>query len=264
VTRLDPALAPPRTDLPYLRTRTRPRVAPAAPHTIDTSRHTAPARPAPTPSTSLDLSTPPPVRARRPPPPARRQPQRRRAASGSQTLLSPKAPTVTLTRVQSGIGKLLIEAACSAGVGDLRLGCAYQLHGGPVSTVQHEGGNRNGPPDGKHLVLQAQRHEFETIAVDLRHCRDLERLTVYAFSASHVPLPWAGTLVTTTPADASIETPFELARSAPVAVLLSVYQVGGELTLRREMQPFDTTVKAACLAYGYDRITWLDDWTPIS
>ncbi|MDX6205245.1 MAG: hypothetical protein QOF39_1302, partial [Frankiales bacterium] len=82
-------------------------------------------------SSSLDLSssplpslanapfkpTPVPLRAYSPP----------RVKAGSATVLTAKAPTVTLTRVQSGVGSLVIEAACSPAVGDLRLGAAYEL-----------------------------------------------------------------------------------------------------------------------------------------
>ena len=48
-------------------------------------------------------------------------------------------PTVTLNRVQSGVGALTFEAVASAEVGDLRLGCAYQLRSGLSSTVQQKG-----------------------------------------------------------------------------------------------------------------------------
>ena len=259
MTGLDPTLATPRTDLPYLRTRSRPRAAPPASPELSLSLPTPG-----TASSSLDLSTAPTPQVRRSPSTSRRRPERRRAESGAQTLLSLRAPTVTLTRLQSGVGKLTVEAACSAGVGDLRLGCAYQLRGGLTSTVQHSGGNRQGPADGKRPVLQGERHDYEAVTVDLRRCSEVERLMFYAFSESHAPLTWGGTLVVTTYGDATIEVPLELGKGTPVGALLSIYNVAGEFVLRREMEPFESSVKAACVAYGYDRITWLDDWTPIN
>jgi hypothetical protein len=48
-----------------------------------------------------------------------------------------------------------------------------------------------------------------------------------------------------------------------VAVPLSVYQVDGELVLRREAQGVAGTVRDACRAFGFERISWLDDRTPI-
>jgi uncharacterized protein involved in tellurium resistance len=171
---------------------------------------------------------------------------------------------VVLNRLQSGIGTLRIEAACSPAVGDLRLGCAYQLRDGATSTVQHNGGNRFAPSDGKRPVLQAQREQYEAIAIDLRRCQDVERLAVYAFSESRVPLAWAGTLVVRTLGGAAIELPLAMSQQTPVAVLMTLSTVENQLVLRHEMAPFDASVRAACVAYGYDRITWLDDWTPVS
>jgi hypothetical protein len=48
-----------------------------------------------------------------------------------------------------------------------------------------------------------------------------------------------------------------------VAVLMSIYQVRGELVLRAEMQTLFGDVRDAARAYGYDRISWLDDRTPV-
>lgn len=267
----DPLTAPRRTDLPFLRTRSRPRTAaPVAPPARPTAAPVqAPATASldlgPSGSTSLDLSPAPQQVVRRPRPEriTRRLPAPRRAPSGQQTILNDRGPTVVLDRLQTGIGKLRIEAAVSPQVGDLRLGCAYQLRGGATSTVQRTGGNRFAPSDGKRPVLQAQLEQYETIAVDLRRSQELERLAIYAYSESRAPLAWAGTLVVRTFGGAAIELPLEMSEHTPVAVLMTVYNVDHQLVLRHEMEPFGTSVRAACLAYGYDRITWLDDWTPI-
>lgn len=179
-------------------------------------------------------------------------------------MLSRTAPTVTLSRIQSAVGTLTVTAACGAGVGDLRLGCAYELADGGSSTVQHEGGNRNGPLDSTSPIISAQRHEFQTVVIDLRHCREITRLMFYAFSASHVPLSWGGTLIATTYGQASIELPLELPTPTPVAALMCAYNIRGEFVLRRTLLALPGTVKTACLAFGFERITWLDDSTPTS
>lgn len=284
--RLDPATAQPRPELSFLTTRSRPRrppaAAPAAPaYSAPPARptyaahpaaptHAAPPAPSPTtparsgwreqPSASLDLSTQPP-----PPPVApaasHRRPPPRRAAPHRQTLLSRAAPTVTLSRIQSAVGTLTVTAVCGPTVGDLRLGCAYQLRDGRSSTVAHEGGNRSGPSDSPSPVLAAQRHEFETVVVDLRRCQEVTRLLFYAFSASHTPLAWGGTLIATTFGRASVETAIEVPAPAPVGALLSAYNIGGELVLRRAMATTANGVRECCLAYGFEGITWLDDWT---
>jgi uncharacterized protein involved in tellurium resistance len=171
---------------------------------------------------------------------------------------------VTLTRLQSAIGALTVEAACSAEVGDLRLGCAFALRSGATSTVQLSGGNRFGPRDAVRPLLVAGRDQFERIGIDLRQSQDLERLAVYAFSESRTALHWGGTLLVSTGGVVKIEVPLDLEPDGGVAVLLSIYNVRGEFVVRSESERFDGSIRDACRAYGYDRIAWLDDSTPLS
>lgn len=46
-------------------------------------------------------------------------------------------------------------------------------------------------------------------------------------------------------------------------VPLSIYDVDGEIVLRNEGIVVDGPVRAAALAFGFDRITWVDDHTPL-
>ena len=186
-----------------------------------------------------------------------------RVRAGERTVLTVRSPTVTLTRTQSAIGSLTFEAAVSAQVGDLRIGCAYELRSGLSSTVGLSGGNRFGPPQSRRPVLVAGHDRYDRIAVDLRQCHELDRLLVYAYSESRQPLVWGGTLIVTTLAGAKIELPLEQLPTGEIAVLMSVYNVRGEFVLRAEMQPIVGSIRDACRAYGYDRITWLDDRTPV-
>ena len=187
----------------------------------------------------------------------------RRVAAGQAVVLTSAAPTVTLTRVQSGVGALTVEAACSPAIGDLRLGCAYQLTSGATSVVQHVTGLRTAPHQGSRPLLLAQRGQFEKVTVDLVQVRDLERLGVYAFSESGGQLAWGGTLVVTTLGGSRVEVPLVAGPSVGVLVLLTAYQVDGELVLRAEAQEPVSSIQEACLRFGYDRITWLDPRTPI-
>lgn len=243
----DPATAPPRTDLPFLLHRRRP----------------APAAPAPTVSASLDLSpTAAPLDLAPPRPVARPRRAVRRVAG--RTVLTAAAPTVTLTPLQSGVGRLTVEAVCSPAVGDLRLACAYALRGGLSSTVDRSAGPANARSADSHLVLAGRHEEFEQVLVDLRRVRDVERLGVLAYSASHQPLQWGGTLVVTTTTGARVELPVDPGPPSPVAALLAVYAVDGTLTLRRTGRVFAGSVREACAAYGFEGITWMDDWTPVT
>jgi uncharacterized protein involved in tellurium resistance len=262
----DPSTAPPRTDLPFLRHRTARR--PAATVVPPVAAPAAPAgAAAPAPGTSsLDLSeSPVPAAATAPAVPRQAAPPvhaDRRVHAGGQHLLSVTAPTVTLTRVQSGIGQLEIEAVCSSTVGDLRLGAAYQLRDGTTSTVQYVDGNRFAPSS-RRPVIVGGRDEYEHLRLDLRQARELERMAVYAFSESRTELHWGGTLVVTTFGGARIELPLETLHAGRLAVLLSIYNLDGEFVIRAEMETIvDGDIREAARAYGYDRITWRDDRTP--
>jgi uncharacterized protein involved in tellurium resistance len=180
------------------------------------------------------------------------------------TTLNQRRPTVTLTRVQSGVGTLTFEAVVTAAAGDLGLGCAYQLRSGLASTVAHHTGRRYAPPgETRRPVVVAGRQQYERIAVDLRQVADLERFVVYAFSGNGQPLQWGGTLIATTLGGDRIEMPIDLAPAPAVAVLASVYNIRGELVIRSEMDLVGSTVREACRGYGFDRISWVDDSTPI-
>ena len=232
-----------------------PRDTPAPGASLDLS--------APGPGASLDLSAPAPSRAVGATPPAVRTYAPPRAQAGAATILTAKAPTITLTRVQSGVGALQIELACSAEVGDMRLGCVYQLRSGLSSVVQHASGVPTAPPGSRRPVLTGLRDEFEELLFDLVQVRELDRFVVYAFSASDSELKWGGTLVVSTLGQARVELPMDGPASAGVLVLLSVFNVAGELVLRNESDRIAGTVRDACVAYGFDRIAWLDARTPL-
>lgn len=231
--------------------------APAAP----------PARPRVAPPAARPGSPSPPAAAARyrPPVQVRSRLPEPRTAPGVPTILQAQSPTVTLTRVQSGVGTLTFEAAVADSVGDLRLGAAYQLRSGRSSTIQHQAGRRSAPPgETRRPILLAARPQFERLSLDLRQVDELERLVVYAFSGNGSQLRWGGTLLVTTFGGDRIEMPIEMPPSSrAVAVLASVYNVRGELVLRSEMDLVGTTIMQACRGYGFERISWLDDVTPI-
>ena len=186
-----------------------------------------------------------------------------RARSGTRVILTEDDPVVSLTRLQSGIGILVCEAVCSPAVGDVRLGAAYQLTDGTSSVVQHAAGRSAGPPGSRQPLIAGSRDTYDRITVDLRQVRRLTRLVVYAFSATYSELTWGGTLVGTTSTGARIEVPLELGRWRGPVVLLSAYNVHGELVLRAERQLVDGGIREATRAFGFDRIAWADDGTPI-
>ena len=88
-------------------------------------------------------------------------------------------------------------------------------------------------------------------------------MIVFGFSESAQELRWGGTLIVTALGGARVELPLDLPASTGVSVFLSVYNVAGEFVLRAEMETVKGAVRDACIAYGFDRISWLDDRTPV-
>lgn len=172
-------------------------------------------------------------------------------------------PTVTLTRLQSGVGALTVSAAVSTAVGDARLGCAYALTGDRSSLVQAASELSQGPAGTRRPVIVAGRDRFETLTVDLAQVRDVERFVVYLYSPIRQSLSWGGAVVVETFAGHRIEIPISRPASTGVLVSLSVYNVDGELVLRNEDTLVDGPVRSAAAAFGFDRISWLDDQTPL-
>jgi hypothetical protein len=249
------------------------------------------------PQTSLDLSspsrTPSPDPVARPTPAPSPEPspheasrhgeasrtpvspalQPRRTLQGAPTLLTPQQPTVTLTRVQSGVGGLTITAATSVGDGDLRLGCAYRLRSGASSLVQTVSGVTVAPPRSRRPVIRGTRDRFERLDVDLRQVDELDRMIVYLFShydavrtdppGTLAMVPWSGVLSTETLSGARIDVPLRRDPAPGVLVALSLYNVAGELVLRAENELLPGSVRDAVQAFGFDAITWIGPSQPL-
>ena len=187
----------------------------------------------------------------------------RRTRPGVTTLLDFGNPVVTLSPVQSGVGELRLDAVIGEEVGDLRIGVAWALADGRSGTVQLDADRRHGPDDRRPVVWAGRHGRFERISLDLRQSRSLARLLVYGFSPSRQSLTWGGTVVITTYGGDRIDAPIVSAPSPAVMALVSLYNVDGEFVVRSEMDPVSGSVRDTCKAFGYDRITWLDDRTPV-
>jgi hypothetical protein len=188
-------------------------------------------------------------------------------------LLTPQQPTVTLTRIQSGVGALIINAATSVGDGDLRLGCAYRLRSGASSLVQAVSGVTVAPPASRRPVIRATRDRFERLDVDLRQVEALDRMIVYLFShydaaranppGTTAMVPWSGVLSTELLGGGRIDVPLRRDPAPGVLVALSVYNVDGELVLRAENELLPGSVRDAVQAFGFDTITWISPFQPL-
>jgi len=280
-----PDNAPSRDDLPWLRRRTtrtpsRPNPpqraaeldlsADSRTHTTTTAQASRPDQTHLAPSGSLDLSEQVPllsaIQAGADPTSRRSDGRDRfgttRTSNGLPTILTTKRPLVTLTRVQSGVGALTFKAVLSESVGDLRLGCAYQLVSGQSSVTQTSG-PRATPRGSRRPVIFTSGERFEALTIDLAQSRELERLIVYAYSESGAALNWDGTLVVQTYGGARVELPLRRDPSAGVLVPLSLYNIDGEFVLRSEQSIIGGSIREATASFGFDRISWLNDHTPL-
>jgi hypothetical protein len=221
-----PHTAPARADLPFLRHRTT-RVRPA-PSAVPVAA-------------SLDLADDPVAAPRVALPLAR-------IAARDRAVLTPMAPMIALTRLQSAIGVLTVDAMWSDPAGDPHIGCVYAMVGGHTTNVRHDG-----PHDPRSPVTLGVRQRFERLTIDLRQSRGLARLIVYRVPAAGRP---RGTIVTTTYVGARVELPVDQVAPGGVTVLMSIYNLDGEFVLRAELDTVDGTVRDACEAYGFDNIAW--------
>jgi hypothetical protein len=245
---------------------------PSASPTVPPAPSGTPGKSHPGPATSLDLSgqAPPAPTAkavkRHTTPTAHDEDSYRasRTGHGRPTILTATQPVVTLTRIQSGVGALTFQAACSESVGDLLLGGAYQLVSGHSSVISHASGLRVAPAESRRPVITTSGGRFGGLTVDLARSRDLERLVIYAYSGSGAALSWDGALVVQTYGGSRIEVPLRRDRAAGVLVPLSLYNIGGELVLRAEGSIIHTSIREATAAFGFESIGWLDDHTPLS
>jgi len=193
-----------------------------------------------------------------------------RVVVGRPTLLSREDPTVALTRVQSGVGVLRITARVSRTIGDLRLAafCALttpDTSADPtavdVTMLDHNRGMTVAPAGSRRPVVQALDQGF---LVDLRQVTRVRRLVVLAFSPTASALAWSGALRVETIGGARVDVPLEHAPGAGSLVALSVVAVAGELVLRAERELVPGALREAGAAYGFDTLTWVDKWTPLT
>jgi len=186
-----------------------------------------------------------------------------RIPENGRAVLTPSAPTVALTRLASGIGALTVEAAISSEIGEIALGCAYDLADGTTSFLDIGAGARTAPADARIPLLVGSRRRFARIGIDLRQVRSVKRVLLVLHSVQRTAVTWGGTLVLTTHTGDRVEVPLDPASPGVAVAAVSLYQVRGELVLRAELDTAPT-VREACADFGYDAITWLDDRSPLS
>ncbi len=157
------------------------------------------------------------------------------AVSG-RTVLSAEAPAVVLNRRQSAIGSMEIKLG-----GTGLLAVAWELTDTSSGVVHHQ--NRAAPPRGGRPVVE---YVGTRVLVALRHVHQVRRLLVIADQRE----PGQPTrLVVSLYGASGLDCSF--VPGEPTIVGLAVYQVRGQLVLRREDGHAFPTVEAAAAAYDF-------------
>ncbi len=190
--------------------------------------------------------------------------------------LTREEPTVTLTRLQSGLGALVAGFQPGSAAGDAAMGMVLETSDGVVHVVQALGDPprpppRPGPPaparcgppppPARPAPLGAREPAARLLA-DLRQIHHLRRFLLYGYSPSVAVLEWDAMLLLTTRAGSRIEVPVDLGPMSGTVALLSAYNVHGELVLRAEDELVPGPPEETARRYGYD-YPWRDGRFPI-
>jgi uncharacterized protein involved in tellurium resistance len=170
--------------------------------------------------------------------------------------LTAARPTVTLTRLQSGVGQLRLALARGADAGDMAAGLVCQTVDGATHVVQRLGDALATPAAPLPMVRLVAEAGLDTVLIDLRQVGRLRRALLYGYSPGVAVLSWDGVVVATLHDGSRIEAPFDLPPLSGTVALLTVYAVQGELVLRSELEAFAGPPEMAAQAYGY-RYGWL-------
>ena len=160
-----------------------------------------------------------------------------------RVLLTAASPTVTLDRRQSAIGSLAFEIAGTGAVA-----AVWELQDKTVGLVDAAVGTFTSPEFGRRPIVELTHHR---ILIGLRHLHQLRRVLILV-SGFRGNDPQR--LLMTLHDDSTVEST-HVSTSGPVVVALALYQVDGELVIRREDFGFDSG-ETAGREYGMP-LTWL-------
>lgn len=261
----EPSSAPARADLPFLRHR---RAKPP----IDYVHHSEPEQTLPEAPAAdadlLDLSPEPAPGPDSPAAPGRSEgPPRRhrprtlpypRVSAGTPVVLAADTPTVTLTRLQAGLGQLHLSLTTGTHAGDFAMGMICESADGVVHVLQRLGEAHSTP---ERPVPMARLEADDALVFDQRQVANLRRALLYGYSPSVAVLDWEGLVVLAAQDGSRVEVPVDLAPFSGVVAMVTLYNVFGELVIRSEHQGFSGPPEQAAEAYGY-RYGWLDGRLP--
>ncbi len=172
----------------------------------------------------------------------------RRAVAGVLTRLEGEQPSVTLNRLQSGLGGLAINLV---GVGAERaaLACAYEIDATPhPRTLVVYSGSDPVPKLGQ--VMWGSFKQHQRVLVDLRQVVQLRRALFFLTTSPGSGTSSCALLFAARGVD-MVECPLDLPPEAATVVVATIYNVYGELVIRSEVEVFHASPRKAAEAHGF-------------
>lgn len=173
----------------------------------------------------------------------------RRVAAGTLAQLDLERPSVTLNRLQSGVGALTMDLI---GVGAERaaLGCAYEIDATPhTRTLVVEAGADLVPQPDQLLWGSSKQHQ--RLHIDLREIVRFRRALLYVTTSPGRGETTSCALVFATRGVDVVECPMVLPAGEGTVVVATIYNAFGELVIRSEVEAFDGSARAAAEAHGF-------------
>lgn len=186
----------------------------------------------------------------------------RRLDADDREILAPTRPTLALTRVQSGVGRLAVELFAPPAPA-VALACILTDADGESTVVDPTHPRSPPPPTTTDPLITFSGNGFGSFGINLRRSRELSRLIVVATAVVEPQIDWTGTLSLTTFGGGRIDIPLDATPASTTTIVASIYNVDGEYVLRAEGQPMNGSLREAARSFGFDTISWLDPRTPI-
>jgi hypothetical protein len=174
--------------------------------------------------------------------------------STAGTVLTTADPVARLSRLQSGIGAVVL-ALRTPGL-PVSLGALWQTQDGRSGQlVPTPGTTATAPAQDRPVLLLSGT---DRLVIDCRQVRRLRRLCVYGTVTPLVPVTWTGNLTISTTGAATAVIPLEAAPGAGVMPLCTVVLLDGRLYVRAERRLPLPCVRDLAHEFGFTRLTWAD------
>ncbi len=173
----------------------------------------------------------------------------RRAPAGALTELNLERPSVTLSRLQSGVGALAV-ALVGVGAERAALGCAYEIAASPHARTLVVDATTDPVPK-PDALLWGSFKQHQRIIVDLRQIERFRRALIFVTTGLGNGAAASCALLFAVRGVDLVECRMDLPAGEGTLVVASVYNVFGELVIRSEAWTLEASLRTAAEAHGF-------------